>query len=134
MSQTTSPSGHSSNVAIWTSLKMTAYCDFTIAVTSPSLSHVVPWKILLTTWLVKKVFMLQRTRPFWKSAILKMGNFGFFFFKKERKFGLIPMKTSHILCDRMNGTQFWCFPLFPANSLLCVIIRCTVYVNTHSTL
>ena len=53
-------------------------------------------------------------RPFWKSAILD------FFFC------LIPMKISHKLCDRMNGTQSWCFPLFPANSLLCVTIRYTV--------
>ena len=28
---------------------------------------------------------------------------------------------------RMNGTQFWCFPWFPANSLLCIILRYTVY-------
>ena len=40
----------------------------------------------------------------------------------------IPMKISHKLCDRMDGTQFWCFPWFPTNSLLCVILRYTVYV------
>ena len=65
---------------------------------------------------------------FWKTSILKIGWFGFFFFKKNNLFCLIPMKISHKLCDRMNGTQFWCFPLFPANSLLCVIIRYTVYL------
>ena len=37
------------------------------------------------------------------------------------------MKISHKLCDRIDGTQFWCFPWFPANFLLCVILRCTVY-------
>ena len=60
-------------------------------------------------------------RPFWKSAILD------FFFQRKIFFCLIPMKISHKLCDRMNRTQFWCFPLFPANSLLCVIIPYTVY-------
>ena len=39
------------------------------------------------------------------------------------------MKISHKLCGRMDGTQFWCFPWFPANSLLCVIYRYTVYVK-----
>ena len=43
-------------------------------------------------------------------------------------FFLIPMKISHKLCDRMDGTLFWCFPWFPANSLLCVILLYTVYV------
>ena len=37
------------------------------------------------------------------------------------------MKICHKLCDRINGTQFWCFSWFPANSLLCVIYRYTVY-------
>ena len=45
------------------------------------------------------------SRPFWIS------------------FCLIPMKISHKLCDRMNRTQFWCFPWFAANSLLCVILH-----------
>ena len=62
-------------------------------------------------------------QPVWKSAILD-----FFFQKKEKKNCLIHMKISHKLCDRMNSTEFWCFPLFPANSLLCVIIRYTVYM------
>ena len=37
---------------------------------------------------------------------------------------------SHKLCDRMDGTQFWCFPWFPANFLLCIILRYTVYIKT----
>ena len=32
------------------------------------------------------------------------------------------MKISHKLCDRMDGTQLWNFPWFPANSLLCVVL------------
>ena len=39
------------------------------------------------------------------------------------------MKISHKLCDRMDGTQFLCFLWFPANSLLCVILRYTVQCN-----
>ena len=69
----------------------------------------------------KKIFLC---RPFWN-----------FFFKKIFFFCLIPMKISHKLCDRMDGTQFWCFPWFPANSLLCVILCYTVYLFlmlTHS--
>ena len=61
-------------------------------------------------------------RPFWKSTILD------FFFQKKIFICLIPMKICHKLCDRTNGTQFWCFPLFPANSLLCVRLRYTVYL------
>ena len=33
------------------------------------------------------------------------------------------MKISLKLCDRMDGTQFSCFPWFPENYLLCVILR-----------
>ena len=65
------------------------------------------WKIFENWW-------------FWKMVILKNGHFGIFFC-------LIPMKISDKLCDRMDGTDFWCFPWFPANSLLCVILRYTVY-------
>ena len=57
--------------------------------------------------------------------------FGFFFWKNFF-FCFIPMKISHKLCDRMDGTQFWCFSWFPTNSLLCVILHYTVYVyNGH---
>ena len=49
-------------------------------------------------------------------------------------FCLIPMKISHKLCDRMDGTQIWCFSWFPANSLLFVIFRYTVYMYyVHTT-
>ena len=37
------------------------------------------------------------------------------------------MKISHKLCDKIDGTQFLCFPWFAANALLCVILRYTVY-------
>ena len=36
------------------------------------------------------------------------------------------MKISYKLCDRMNGSQFWCFSWFPENSLLYVILLYTV--------
>ena len=48
---------------------------------------------------------------------------------KKIFFCFIPIKISHKLCDGMDGTQFWCFPWFPPNSLLCVIYRYTVYVK-----
>ena len=53
------------------------------------------------------------SRPFWIS-----------FFKKKC---FIPMKISPNLYDRMNGSKFWCFPWFPWNSLLCVILPYTVW-------
>ena len=39
-----------------------------------------------------------------------------------------PMKISPNFYGRMDGSKFWCFPWFPENSLLCVILRYTVYV------
>ena len=39
------------------------------------------------------------------------------------------MKISPNLYGRMDGSKFWCFPWFPENSLLCVILRYTVYVT-----
>ena len=72
-----------------------------------------------------------RTNPwnFYKK-ILRIGDFEKWPFEKRPFwiFCLIPMKISHKLCDRMDGTLFWCFPWFPANSLLCVILLYTVYV------
>ena len=59
-------------------------------------------------------------------VILKNQQFWIFFCMKKILFCLISMKISHKLCGRMDGTQFWCFPWFPANSLLCVIYRYTV--------
>ena len=35
------------------------------------------------------------------------------------------------LYGRMDGSKFWCFPWFPENSLLCVILRYTVYLNKN---
>ena len=49
---------------------------------------------------------------FWKTAILN---------NRLKNNCLIPMKISHKLFGRMDGTQFWCFSWFPANFLLCVI-------------
>ena len=71
---------------------------------------------------------------FWKTAILKNWPFWIFFAKKNFFFCFIPVKISHKLCGRMDGTQFWCFLWFPANSLLCVIYCYTVYISLVSTL
>ena len=38
------------------------------------------------------------------------------------------MKISPNLYGRMDGSKFWYFPWFPENSLVCVILRYTVYV------
>ena len=59
-----------------------------------------------------------------------VGHFEFFFRKKKFFFCFIPMKISPNLYGRMDGSKFWCFPWFPENSLLCVILRYTVtYFN-----
>ena len=56
-----------------------------------------------------------------------VGHFEFFFRKKKFFFCFIPMKISPNLYGRMDGSKFWCFPWFPENSLLCVILCYTVY-------
>ena len=61
-----------------------------------------------------------------------VGHFEFFFSKKKFFFCFIPMKISPNLYGRMDGSKFWCFPWFPENSLLCVILRYTVYVTGKS--
>ena len=66
---------------------------------------------------------------FWKTQFWAIFDF---FFKKTKKICLIPMKISHKLCDRMDGTQFWCFPWFPGNLLLCVILHYTVYISVFT--
>ena len=38
------------------------------------------------------------------------------------------MKISPNLYGRMDGSKFWWFPWLPENSLLCVILRYTVYI------
>ena len=63
----------------------------------------------------------------WKSQLFWVGHFDFFSKKIIKKNCFIPMNISHKLCDRMDGTQFWCFPWSPANSLLCVLLRYTVW-------
>ena len=62
---------------------------------------------------------------FFGSAILN-----FFFEKKYFFFCFIPMKISPNLYGRMDGSKFWCFPWFPENSLLCVILCYTVYLQS----
>ena len=59
-----------------------------------------------------------------------VGHFEFFLFKKKKKsFCFIPIKISPNLYGRMAGSKFWCFPWFPENSLLCVILCYTVYIK-----
>ncbi len=85
--------------------------------------------ILLTQGPICEIF----TKIFWELAILKNSvflsrPFWIFFFKKKFFFCFIPMKISPNLYGRMDGSKFWCFPWFPENSLLCVILRYTVYI------
>ena len=39
------------------------------------------------------------------------------------------MKISQRFCGSKDGSKFWWFPWFPKNSLLCVILRYTVYMR-----
>ena len=64
----------------------------------------------------------RKTQFFW------VGHFEFFFQKKIKKICFIPMKISPNLYGRMDWSKFWCFSWFPENSLLCVILRYTVYL------
>ena len=85
--------------------------------------------ILLTQGPIWEIF----AKKFWELAILKnelflSRPFWIFFFEKKIFFCFIPMKISPNLYGRMDGSKFWCFPWFPENSLLCVILRYTVYV------
>ena len=61
-------------------------------------------------------------------AIFEKRPFWIFFQKKKKFFCFIPMKISPNFYGRMDGS-FWCFPWFPENSLLCVILRYTVYMD-----
>ena len=87
--------------------------------------------ILLTQGRIWEIF----AKKFWELAILKNELFlsrpFWFFFSKKKKICFIPMKISPNLYGRMNGSKFWCFPWFPEISLLCVILRYTVYVNPN---
>ena len=86
--------------------------------------------ILLTQGPIWEIF----AKKFWELAILKnelflSRPFWIFFSKKKIFFCFIPMKISPNLYGRMDGSKFWCFPWFPENSLLCVILRYTVYIR-----
>ena len=60
-----------------------------------------------------------------------VGHFEFFFSKKKKFFYFIPMKISPNLYGRMDGSKFLCFLWYPENSLVCVILRYTVYLPIH---
>ena len=64
--------------------------------------------ILLTQGQIHEIF----TKKYRELAILKNGGFFWvghfeFYFSKKFFFCFIPMKISHKLCIRMNGTQFF---------------------------
>ena len=85
--------------------------------------------ILLTQGPISEIF----AKKFWELAILKnelflSRPFWIFFSKKKKKICFIPMKISLNLYGRMDGSKFWRFPWFLENSLVCVILRYTVYV------
>ena len=86
--------------------------------------------ILLTQRPIQKFFK----KKYWELAILKnviflSRPFWIFFSKKMFFFCFIPIKISPNLYGRMDGSKFWCFTWFSENSLLCVILRYTVYKN-----
>ena len=63
----------------------------------------------------------------WKTQFFLSRPFWIFFSKKKKLFCFMPMKISYKLCHWIDGTQFWCFTWYAENSLLCVILRYTVY-------
>ena len=70
-----------------------------------------PWNFHKNFWRIGDFEKLS----FFEAAIL---NYSFCF-----------MKISPNLYGRMDGLKFWCFSWFPENSLLCVILRYTVYAT-----
>ena len=60
---------------------------------------------------------------FWKTHFFLIGHFEFIF---QDFFFSYSMKISPNLYGRKDGSRFLCFPWFPENSLLCVILRYTV--------
>ena len=87
-----------------------------------SINSTYPWTNPWNFW--KKILKIGGVEnlSFFESAILI-----FFCQLKKKIFCFIPMKIIHKLCDRMDGTQFWCFLWFPTNSFLCVI-----YITLYS--
>jgi hypothetical protein len=64
---------------------------------------------------------LKNSKFFWVDL------FDFFFFKKYF-FCFIPMKTTQSFLGSKGGSKFRWLPWFPANSLLCVILRYIQYM------
>ena len=64
-----------------------------------------------------------------REIFLSFGDFeNLSFFESAIFFLFIHMKISRNLYGRMDGSKFWCFPWFTENSLLCLILRYTVYI------
>ena len=77
------------------------------------------------TKLFRELAILKNSH-FEKSAILN------FFRQKKFFFCFILTKISPNLYGRLDGSKFWCFPWFPANSLLCKIKRYLYSVSFYS--
>ena len=90
---------------------------------SMSLASINPTNPRTNLWNFRKFFSRIgkfEKRPFWIFFL----EFFFFCFNFT--------KISPNVYGRMNRSKFWRFPWFPANSLLCVILRYTVYIVIHA--
>ena len=68
---------------------------------------------------------------FWELVVLNISvllSRPFWIFFSRFFFCFIPIKISTNSYGTMDGSEFWCFPWFPENSLLCVIWCYTVYL------
>ena len=86
--------------------------------TSMPFASINPTNPRTNLWNFREIFL--RIGDFEKLSFFESAILNFFCF--------IPMKISPNLYGRMDGSKFWCFPWFPENSLLCVILRYTVYI------
>ena len=85
--------------------------------------------ILLTRGPISEIFAKKfRELAILKNELFLSRPFWIFFRKKKINFCFIPMKISLNLYGRMDGSKFWRFPWFLENSLVCVILRYTVYI------
>ena len=91
-------------------------------------SHQCPsYQSILLTQSVKCPWKIFENWQFWKTQFFWVNHFDFFF-DFFFLFCFIHMKISPYSYGRMDGSRFWCFSWFPENSLLCTILRYTVYL------